>query len=99
MTVARTVLERMRRQPASGRWPASNTSDQQAILTEIVNEIARSTEPRDAQAGRLLIHYYMRHTGSHEVVMCRLYLSRPTLYRRLKHGLVLVGERLEKSVA
>src|SRR5258708_22552115 len=99
ITVARTALERIRRQPASGRKAVCDISDAQAIMIEIVNELSRSAHPRDAEAGRLLLDYYIKHVGSHEVVMERLYLSRPTFYRRLKHGLMLVGERLEERVA
>jgi len=99
ITVARTELERIRRRSASGRKTACDISRAQAIMTEIVNELSRSADPRDAEAGRLLLDYYIKHVGSHEVVMERLYLSRPTFYRRLKHGLMLVGERLEERVA
>ena len=34
--------------------------------------------------------------GSHEVILERLHLSRPTLYRRLQRGFVLVAERLDE---
>jgi hypothetical protein len=34
--------------------------------------------------------------GSHEVIMERLHLSRPTFYRRLQRGFALVAERLDE---
>jgi hypothetical protein len=34
--------------------------------------------------------------GSHEVIMERLHLSRPTFYRRLQRGFQLVAERLDE---
>jgi hypothetical protein len=36
-----------------------------------------------------------RRVGSHEVIMERLHLSRPTFYRRLQRGFALVAERLD----
>ena len=37
-----------------------------------------------------------RRVGSHEVIMERLHLSRPTFYRRLQRGFALVAERLDE---
>jgi hypothetical protein len=34
--------------------------------------------------------------GSHEVIMERLHLSRPTYYRRLHYGFELVANRFDK---
>ena len=51
---------------------------------------------RDAECGRVLLDYYVRRVGSHEVVMERLYLTRPTYYRRLHHGFLLVANRLDE---
>ena len=44
----------------------------------------------------MLLDYYVRRVGSHEVVMERLYLTRPTYYRRLHHGFLLVANRLDE---
>lgn len=71
----------------------------QALLLEVVSELAMSPKPRDSEAGRLLLDYYVKRVGSHEVVMERLYLSRPTFYRRLKYGLILVAHRLDDLAA
>jgi hypothetical protein len=38
----------------------------------------------------------VKRVGSHEVVMERLHLSRPTFYRRLHRGLVLTAKRLDE---
>lgn len=68
----------------------------QAMLIELTGELAESSRQQDWQAGRILVDYYVKRVGSHEVVMQRLYLSRPTFYRRLRHGLALVAQRLER---
>src|SRR6266851_3473770 len=51
---------------------------------------------RDPEAGRLLLDYYVKKVGSHEVIMERLHLSRPTFYRRLQRGFALIAERLDE---
>jgi hypothetical protein len=67
-----------------------------AALVDVIAEIAASSQPRDAEAGKLLLDYYVKKVGSHEVIMERLHLSRPTFYRRLQRGLQLVAERLDE---
>ena len=70
------------------------------VLVDVVGELAASSAPRDAESGRLLLDYYVKRVGSHEVVMERLHMSRPTYYRRLHHGYELVASRLDElSVA
>jgi DNA invertase Pin-like site-specific DNA recombinase len=66
------------------------------LLTDVVGELATSQVSRDAEAGKLLVDYYMRHMGSHETIAERLHLSRPTFYRRLQHGLTLVAKRIHE---
>lgn len=75
----------------------SSAAGLRALLVDVVNDVQASTRPRDAEAGRLLFDYYVKRVGSHEVVMERLHLSRPTFYRRLQRGLVLVAERLDQN--
>ena len=84
-----------------GRLPGiahgeSTAADLRAALIDVISEIASSAQPRDAEAGRLLIDYYVKKVGSHEVIMERLHLSRPTFYRRLQRGFALVAERLDE---
>ena len=70
------------------------------VLIDVIGELAASTSPRDAESGHLLLDYYVKRVGSHEVIMERLHLSRPTYYRRLHHGFTLVASRLDRlSVA
>jgi transcriptional regulator of acetoin/glycerol metabolism len=66
------------------------------LLVDVVRELAASKSPRDAEAGQLLAEYYLRRSGSHEVIAERLHLSRPTFYRRLQRGLSLVAERIDE---
>ena len=84
-----------------GRLPGiahgeSTASDLRAALVDVISELAASPQPRDAEAGRLLLDYYVKKVGSHEVIMERLHLSRPTFYRRLQRGFAMVAERLDE---
>ena len=74
----------------------SAASDLRALLVDVIADLAASAAPRDAEAGRLLLDYYVKRVGSHEVIMERLHLSRPTFYRRLQRGFALVAERLDE---
>ena len=71
-------------------------ADLRAVLVDVISELATSAQPRDAEAGKLLLDYYVKRVGSHEVIMERLHLSRPTFYRRLQRGFQLVAERLDE---
>lgn len=74
----------------------SAAADLRAALIDVIGELAASPAPRDAEAGKLLLDYYVKRVGSHEVIMERLHLSRPTFYRRLQRGFALVAERLDE---
>jgi hypothetical protein len=74
----------------------SAASDLRSLLVDVIGDLAASTAPRDAEAGRLLLDYYVKKVGSHEVIMERLHLTRPTFYRRLQRGFALVAERLDE---
>jgi hypothetical protein len=74
----------------------SAASDLRAVLVDVISELSTSPQSRDAEAGRLLLDYYVKKVGSHEVIMERLHLSRPTFYRRLQRGFQLVAERLDE---
>jgi hypothetical protein len=74
----------------------STAVDLRAALVDVISELAASSQPRDAEAGHLLLDYYVRKVGSHEIIMERLHLSRPTFYRRLQRGFQLVAERLDE---
>lgn len=76
----------------------SAATELRALLVDCIGELAASSSPRDAEAGRLLLDYYVKRVGSHEVIMERLHLSRPTYYRRLHHGFELVANRLDEVV-
>src|SRR5207253_505863 len=74
----------------------SAASDLRALLVDVIGELAVSHAPRDAESGRLLLDYYVKRVGSHDVIMERLHLSRPTYYRRLHHGFELIANRLDE---
>jgi hypothetical protein len=74
----------------------SAAGELRALLVDVIGEIAALPAPRDAESGRLLLDYYVKRVGSHDVIMERLHLSRPTYYRRLHHGFELVANRLDE---
>ena len=104
--LVRAALDDLGTPEALGRSPlgtipgisqgGSTASDLRAVLVDVITELAVSGQPRDAEAGRLLLDYYVKRVGSHEVIMERLHLSRPTFYRRLQRGFQLVAERLDE---
>jgi hypothetical protein len=78
----------------------SAAGELRGVLVDVIGELAASSAPRDAESGHLLLDYYVRRVGSHDVVMERLHMSRPTYYRRLHRGYELVGNKLDElSVA
>jgi len=102
----KAALQRLNSPTGSGRSPvgrrpvtpdSSGTHDLGQKLADVILDLAKSTRPRDAEAGRLLLDYYLKRVGSQEVVMERLHLSRPTFYRRLRRGLEVVAERLNEA--
>jgi len=104
--LVRAALDDLGTPEALGRSPlgtipgisqgGSTASDLRALLVDVISELAASGQPRDAEAGHLLLDYYVKRVGSHEVIMERLHLSRPTFYRRLQRGFQLVAERLDE---
>lgn len=67
-----------------------------ALLVDVIGRIAASGSPRDAESGRILLDYYVRRVGSHEVVMDPMHMSKQTYFRRLDKGKALVAERLDE---
>jgi hypothetical protein len=104
--LVRAALDDLGTPEALGRSPlallpgvsrgGSAASDLRALLVDVIGDLTASAAPRDAEAGHLLLDYYVKKVGSHEVIMERLHLSRPTFYRRLQRGFALVAERLDE---
>ncbi len=104
--LVRAALDDLGTPEALGRSPlgqlpgvsrgGSAAADLRSVLVDVIGELAVSAGPRDAEAGKLLLDYYVKRVGSHEVIMERLHLSRPTFYRRLQRGFALVAERLDE---
>ena len=104
--LVRAALDDLGTPEALGRSPlgklpglsrgGSAAADLRSVLIDVIGELAASPGPRDAEAGKLLLDYYVKRVGSHEVIMERLHLSRPTFYRRLQRGFALVAERLDE---
>lgn len=105
-SLVRSALDDLGTPEALGRSPLaqlpvvskgdSAASELRALLIDVIGELAASTAPRDAESGHLLLDYYVKKAGSHELIMERLHLSRPTYYRRLHHGYELVANHLDK---
>lgn len=104
--LVRTALDDLGTPEALGRSPLAHLPgvsegdsaavELRALLIDVIGELAASTSPRDAESGHLLLDYYVKRAGSHDVIMERLHLSRPTYYRRLHHGFELVAEHLDR---
>ena len=104
--LVRAALDDLGTPEALGRSPlallpgvspgGSAAADLRSLLIDVIGELAKSSSPRDAEAGRLLDDYYVKKVGSHEVIMERLHLSRPTFYRRLQRGFALVADRIDE---
>ena len=104
--IVRSALDDLGTPEALGRSPlaglpgvsqgGSAASELRKVLVEVIEEVAAASAPRDAECGRILLDYYVKRVGSHEVVMERLYLTRPTYYRRLHHGFQLVANKLDE---
>jgi hypothetical protein len=104
--LVRAALDDLGTPEALGRSPlgqlpgisrgGSAAADLRSVLVDVIGELASSSSPRDAEAGKLLLDYYVKRVGSHDVIMERLHLSRPTFYRRLQRGFQLVAERMDE---
>jgi tetratricopeptide (TPR) repeat protein len=68
------------------------------VLISSMQHLASSESPQRAEAGQLLLDYYVRRAGSHELVAERLHLSRATFYRRLRLGWELLAKRMHTSI-
>ena len=89
--LAETPLADLPAIPANG---AASGDALRTVLIESMRQLADSGSPREAEAGQLLLDYYVRRAGSHELVAERLHLSRATFYRRLRLGWELLAKRL-----
>lgn len=108
LEMVKTALDDLGTPEALGRSPlaklpgltggGSAAAELRALLIELIGEVAAASSPRDAEAGRLLLDYYVKRVGSHEVIMERLHLTRPTYFRRLRRGFELVANRLDEVV-
>lgn len=78
------------------RSPGTPTAeDLRKALRDGVCALADSETREDAEAGQILLHYYLGRRQTHQQLARRLHLSRATYFRRLRHGLDLLGQRLD----
>ena len=76
-----------------------SAAELRALLVDVVSELSDSSNSEDAEAGRVLLNYYVKSVGTPEVTKVRLNMSRPTYFRRLKLGHVLVADQLRRLSA
>ena len=72
----------------------STAEDLQERLREAVHALEDSDSPEEAEAGWILAHYYLGPPRTHPQLARGLHLSRATYFRRLRHGLDVVGRGL-----
>ena len=96
-----TALEDLGTPEALGRSPlvrlrgVTDAGELRSLLVDMITEIANSNAITDAQSGHLMLDYYVKRVGSHEVVMERLHLSKAVYYRRLRNGFDRIATRLD----
>ncbi|MQS37036.1 hypothetical protein [Streptomyces katsurahamanus] len=72
----------------------ATVTDLQEWLRDAVRALADSDVPEDAEAGWILLHYYLGRPQTHQQLARRLHMSRATYFRRLRHGLDVLVRRL-----
>ncbi len=87
------------RLPYLGLHGADAATELDELLRDAARELSTSTVLRDAQAGHLLVEYYVKRSGTHDQISEQLHMSRPAYYRRLQRGCELLADRLEKLAA
>ena len=63
-----------------------------AFLRRQIEELAASELPADAEAGRILLRYYVLRNSGHDALIHQAHLSRATYFRRLDHGVRRIAE-------
>lgn len=71
----------------------TTAGDLREALREGVRALVDSGTPEEADAGRILLLYYFGHPQTHSQLARRLHMSRATYFRRLRHGLDVLGQR------
>ena len=90
------TLEALGRSPLMRMPGIASAQELRSLLEDMITELATNTRaPRDAESGRVLLEYYVKRLGSHEVVMERQHLSRAVYYRRLHRGFEQIALRLD----
>ena len=90
------TLEALGRSPLMGLPGITSAPELRALLVEMITELASNTRsPREAEAGRVLLDYYVRRVGSHGVVQERLHLTHAVYFRRRLRGFELIAARLD----
>ncbi|MCB5169940.1 hypothetical protein LG634_34705 [Streptomyces bambusae] len=91
----REALDALHRPQLLARSPLLPVAGDPAALRELleygVQHLLKSTVATEAEAGRILSHYYVERRGGHEFIANRLHLSRATYFRRLNQGLALLA--------
>jgi hypothetical protein len=87
------------RLPYLGRAGGDAATELDELLRDAARELSTSTVLPQAQAGHLLVDYYVKRNGTHDQIAERLHLSKAVYFRRLQDGCELLADRLEKLSA
>ena len=74
----------------------SGAGELKTALIAAINDVAASTKFIDAQSGRILVDYYVKRIGTHEMLSERHHVSRATYFHRLDRGFDRVADRLDE---
>jgi hypothetical protein len=84
--------------PYLGRDGGDPVAELDGLLRDVARELAASREIVDAQAGQLLVEYYIKRSGTHEQISERLHLTKAVYYRRQNRGFKEVAARLDEQM-
>lgn len=67
------------------------------FLRRQIEELASSDQPADAEAGRILLRYYVQRNSGHNALIHQTHLSRATYFRRLDHGVRRIAQAARQT--
>ncbi|NUR27021.1 MAG: hypothetical protein HOV83_14455 [Catenulispora sp.] len=68
------------------------------FLRRQIEELTASDEPADAEAGQILLRYYVLRNSGHNALIHEAHLSRATYFRRLDHGVRQIAQAARRLV-
>jgi len=87
------------RLPYLNRDGGEPAAELESLLRDTARELAASKDLSDAQAGQLLVDYYVRRTGTHDQIAERMHVTRTVYYQRQHRGFEQIAARLEQLMS